>query len=143
MRLESLQPKNESEFFTCIRTLTGGDFYYERVEPSNECGFPDVYFVCRDKSRRQPEGTIEIKYADTKHPNMRSLMRGTQKAALLDYYEAGGARRFGLAYCGGEAYLWDTSGLALAIREDGFGWNDYCSLASPEFRGWLKRMLTA
>jgi hypothetical protein len=86
---------------------------------------------------------MELKFASTQLPNIRTLMRGTQKAALLDYHEAGGTRRFALAYCQGETFVWDTSGLALAIRGDGFGWNSSCKLESPEFRSWLKRMLTS
>jgi hypothetical protein len=143
MRLESLQPKTESEFYSCLRGLTFGDFFYERIEPANESGFPDIYFVARDATVKNQEGTIELKYAGTVEPNLRSLARGSQKSALLDYYEAGGRRRFALCYTQGRVFFWDTPAFFRSLVGDGKGWTDSFRLDGPEFRGWLKRMMTA
>lgn len=143
MRLESLQPENESQFYSCLRKLTFADFYYERIEPSNESGFPDIYFVCRELSVDvKPEGTIELKHCDTALPNLRSEVRGIQKAALMDYYEAGGRRRFALCYAQGTVYLWDTPAFFRSLLGDGRGWRSSCQLDAPDFREWLRRNLT-
>ena len=143
MRLESSEPQNESDFYARLRERTFADFYYERVEPANESGFPDIYFV-----RRQPllaagwrvpiEGTIELKYTTTKSPNLRSLCRGTQKAALLEYFEGGGRRRFALCYANGTVYLWDTADYRRALRQDNAeDWTSNFPLEHPDFSAWL------
>jgi hypothetical protein len=143
MRLESLQPENESDFYGCLSRLTSGDFFYERLEPSDESGCPDIYFVARSELNVvNREGMIELKYTGTLLPNLRSLARGTQKAALLEYHEAGGRRRFALCYAGGTVYLWNTVQFAKALRGDGRGWTASCELKSPVFRAWLHRELT-
>jgi hypothetical protein len=140
MRLESLEPKNESDFYACVRKLTIANIYYERVEPANESGFPDVYFVARTKMYSF-EGTIELKYTDTGLPNLRSLARGTQKAALLDYYAAGGARRFALCYANGRVYIWDTTMFARSLLGEGRDWSSSIELKDPRFALWLLEAL--
>lgn len=118
MRLEPSQPKNESDFFQSLRGRTGSYFYYERVEPANESGFPDVYFVTRPNLAsivRPSEGTIELKYDVRREPNITSLLRGNQKTALLDYHAAGGTRRFALCYCNGGIFLWNTKDFRDAV----------------------------
>lgn len=113
MGLEYSEPKNESDFYQLLRKLTGGLFYYERVEPANESGFPDVYFVPRDRGwgGLNREGTIELKYFKPREKlSLKSAkVRGNQKAALIDYHQAGGNRRYILAYQEGVIYFWTTS----------------------------------
>ena len=98
MRLESKESafgrdiNSESDFFGVLRSKTYGTIYMERIEPSNESGFPDVYFV----SERKWEGTMELKHCKkAARPNLAGpMVRGTQKTALIEYYEAGGRRRW-------------------------------------------------
>jgi hypothetical protein len=138
MRLESSEPKNESGFYARLRERTTADFFYERVEPANESGFPDLYFVRRGPILPPCEGTIELKFAKTKVPNLRSLCRGNQKAALLEYFEGGGRRRFALCYGYGEVFLWDTSDYRRALRQDNAeDWTAKFPLEHPDFSAWL------
>lgn len=119
-----------------------GRIFYERIEPADESGFPDIHFVLRNTGMSAPvEGTIELKYAETELPNLRALTRGTQKAALLEYSQAGGRRRFALCWCSGYAYLWNTADFAKSIRGDGQGWTSYQNIMSPEFPLWLTGQL--
>lgn len=130
MRLEPSEPENESQFYARLHGRILGRIYTERVEPANESGFPDVYFVMRDGSG---EGTIELKFARTAEPNLKSLMRGNQKASLLDYFEAGGRRRFALCYCNGMVYFWRTVDFVGSIKTDGKRWTDRCAMAYPRW----------
>jgi hypothetical protein len=137
MRLEPSQPRSESDFYARLRERTIGDFFYERIEPSNESGFPDVYFVRRD-SIVPYEGTIELKFCETQVPNLRALCRGTQKAALLEYFEGGGRRRFALCYAHGDAFLWDTMDFRKALLQNDPGhWTSRFPLEHPDFSAWL------
>lgn len=138
MRLESSEPHNESGLYAHLRRHCAGDFYFERVEPANESGFPDVYYVRRDGT---DEGTIELKYAKTKEPNLKALCRGNQKAALLDYSMAGGRRRFALCYCNGFVYTWSTKDYVHSLRTDGRGWTDQRKLSDPDLSRWLMSRL--
>lgn len=138
MRLESSEPKNESGLYASLRTACLGDFFFERVEPANESGFPDIYYVMRD---RDNEGTIELKYAKTKEPNLKALVRGNQKAALIDYSAGGGRRRFALCYCDGFVYLWSTQDYVASILKDGRGWTDRFGLNDPRLSAWLVERL--
>lgn len=141
MRLESSKPENESQFYTRLNRKVGGEFYFERVEPSNECGFPDIYFVRRNVER-PCEGTIELKYTETQLPDLRTLCRGTQKAALIDYFDAGGRRRFALCYCNGEVFFWNTAAFLRAIVSDSLmSYTSRVGFESVDFRDWLTRML--
>jgi hypothetical protein len=83
------------------------------------------------------EGTIELKYSDSLEPNLRSLARGTQKAALLNYFLAGGKRRFALCYCKGRVYLWNTADFATSIRGQGRSWTSSRLLIASDFADWL------
>lgn len=142
MRLESKQPESESEFFADLHKRTASRIFYERVEPADESGFPDIYFVIRNTGMCAPEeGTIELKYARTELPNLRALARGTQKAAVLEYHQAGGRRRFALCWCRGYAYLWNTQDYAKSLREEGRGWTSYKNIADPDFPIWLRGQL--
>jgi hypothetical protein len=88
------------------------------------------------------EGTIELKFCDTELPNLKVLCRGSQKSSLLEYFEAGGRRRFALCYSKGDVFLWDTIAYALAIRNDSLlTFNDRISLADPSFCPWLCNLL--
>lgn len=86
----------ESEFYQELKKRTEGHIFYERIEPKTEGGFPDVHFVLRNL--RGMEGTLELKVHKTKSPNLMTLMRGSQKAGILDYYQGGGSRRFVASY---------------------------------------------
>lgn len=141
MRLESQEPTNESRFYACLRNRTSSRIFYERVEPANESGFPDLYFVMRNMISPR-EGTIELKFCETELPNLKSLCRGNQKAALLDYFEGGGRRRFALCYSKGDVFLWDTIAYAQALRNDSLiGFNARIPLADPSFCSWLCQWL--
>ncbi len=139
MRLAPSEPKNESGFFARLNERSRGTFYYERVEPANESGFPDIYFVRRGGLS---EGTIELKFAKTELPNLKALCRGTQKAALLEYYAAGGRRRFALCYCNGDAFLWDTRAYFRALRDESLlTWTSRKPLEAEGFTYWLENHL--
>ena len=146
MRLESLQPESESDFYRSIAARTFGRIFWERVEPADESGFPDTYFVIAEEQSDvvfiEEEGTVELKYSETLEPNLRNLARGTQKAGLLNYHAAGGKRRFALCYCKGRVYLWNTQDYSIAIRGDGRNWTSSKMLDDPEFTEWLVRELT-
>lgn len=116
MRLEPHEPKNESDLFQGLRQRTGLYYYYERVEPANESGFPDVYYVARNGSG---EGTIELKCDRGKSMNLNKLLRGSQKSALLSYHEGGGRKRYVLSCWQGQLFLWDTEALRSEILRKG------------------------
>jgi hypothetical protein len=90
---------------------------------------------------RDNEGTIELKYAKTKEPNLKALVRGNQKAALLEYSAGGGRRRFALCYCDGFVYLWSTAAYVASIRGDGRGWSHRMALNDPRLSSWLVERL--
>lgn len=120
MRETPLDIKNESQFYQHLKMLVELYIHMERVEPANESGFPDVHFNWRDGPDQEystPEGTIELKYfKPTEKPNLNSAkMRGNQKAAHLDYWKAGGKRRFVFAFHNGTLYVWNTESAARAI----------------------------
>lgn len=142
MRLEPSEPQNESQFYTRLRERTRGDFFFERIEPSNESGFPDIYFVRRNSIQRPNEGTIELKIAKTELPNLRSLCRGTQKASLIDYFEAGGRRRFALCYAHGMVFLWDTLAYRRALLSESLlTYTSQHPLEHTDFVKWLSKEL--
>jgi len=110
MRLEYSEPKNESDFYQNLKRRTEGEAFYERIEPSNESGFPDIHFVWRDNvpSSGIAEGTIELKYERRKSLDLKTLVNGNQKSALIEYYQAGGRRRYALCYHARLVYIWNT-----------------------------------
>lgn len=153
MREYPLSLKSESELYQHLRMLTERYFYYERVEPANESGFPDIHFNTRpDVGLAHMEGTIELKYFTEKQsPNLNTAkFRGNQKAALLEYEKAGGRRRFVLAYHNGQLMAWNTTNAAKAILGRGHGQRafllselDESDAASvQEFIRWLAEILT-
>lgn len=87
------------------------------------------------------EGTIELKFADTKEPNLKSLCRGNQKAALLEYYEGGGKRRFALCYCNGYVYIWHTEDFRKSLLGDGKSWTTRVPWETVHLDLWLTRHL--
>lgn len=118
MREAPLDIKNESQFYQHLKKLTENHIFYERVEPANESGYPDVGFVFRPHLMgREAEGTIELKFFGPKEtPNLNTAKtRGNQKAALIEYYQAGGRRRWVFAYHNEAIYIWDTHNAYLAI----------------------------
>ena len=40
---------SESDFFQRVKKRTYGSIEWERIEPSNESGFPDTHFVIRSR----------------------------------------------------------------------------------------------
>jgi hypothetical protein len=115
--------KSESDFFQRVKQRTLGVIGWERVEPSNESGFPDAHFVSVEKSPLGSvawEGTVEFKHAKRRAaPDLSSdMLRGTQKSALIEYYQMGGRRRWVLCYAPkeGTAWLYDTVTACQAIR---------------------------
>lgn len=90
------RPDNESSFFQRIKNDTQGSIYWERIEPKTEGGFPDTHFVLRNPNHGICEGTVEFKFCKTKTPNLKTLMKPSQKASILEYFPAGGRRRFTL-----------------------------------------------
>lgn len=125
MRLEFPEPKNESGLYQGLRRRTAAYVYYERIEPATESGFPDVHFVLRPNACRvgtQAEGTIELKFDRKAKLNLKPLMRGSQISALLDYFEAGGQRRFALCYHNGILYWWNTADLVKEVLGNPGSW---------------------
>lgn len=118
MRLEPGEPSNESDYWKLVRELTFGSIFWERVESSNESGFPDTHFCLRDGGG---EGTIELKYERKKKLALHTLLRGNQKASLLDYHEAGGRRRWALCYGAGYSHLYDTTSYCVAVLRKTIG----------------------
>lgn len=143
MRLESTKPQNESDFYANLHKRTFGRVFWKRVEPADESGFPDTYFVVQNTGMSAIEGIAELKYAETELPNMKALCRGNQKAALLEYSQAGGQRWFALCWCRGYVYLWCTKDFAASLRGDGRGWTAYKNMSDPDFALWLRGMLGA
>jgi hypothetical protein len=135
---------SESDFFQRVKKRTTGVIGWERIEPANESGFPDTYFVIKSPKCKQREGTVEFKFWDDKSaPQLNSdLTRGTQKAALFEYQKMGGNRRFFLAYAlNGDVWLYNTADAAESILT---GHNKATSLAKleePAFVHWLMSCL--
>lgn len=94
--------KNESNFFQWLKTWTEHWIYWERIEPANECGFPDTTFVVKN---RKIEGAIELKYCDEPTP-LSKLMRSSQIVSFVDYYNAGGRKRGLIKYVRSEKTLY-------------------------------------
>ena len=89
-------PTNESSFFQLLKNETLSSIFWERLELKSDSGFPDSHFVLRKVPTYPCEGTIEFKFQrdNEKYPDLRKLMRGEQKANFLDYFAAGGRRRW-------------------------------------------------
>ena len=135
MKLES-----ESEFFQRLKTRTLGTFFWERVEPSNECGFPDSHFVIKNRRGeiQRPEGTCEFKFADSKGPpSLKKLLRPSQKAALIEYHKFGGNRRFYLVYQEGMVWLYNTDDAYTSLMEDRNQCSAFAYLEESNFCAWL------
>lgn len=80
---------SESNFFQWLKSWTSSWIYWERIEPSNECGFPDTTALLKSSEK---EGAIELKYTDKTHV-LANLMRSSQIVSFMDYFNAGGKRR--------------------------------------------------
>lgn len=134
---------SESDFFQRVKKRTLGTIGWERVEPANESGFPDTYFVVKRRGQPGAEGTLEFKYAEkVGAPDLPALMRGNQKAALLEYQKMGGARRFYLVYTGrGEVWLYTTDDAVKCLLGDG-GVSAMAQMEEPSFTAWLVQCLT-
>ena len=137
----SLVPEinSESDFFQRVKKRTAGTIYWERVEPSNESGFPDTSFVIRSRGQGVAEGTAEFKYKDTAGaPNLSGdLVRGTQKSALLEYHQQGGRRRFFLVYTKGEVWFFNTEDAVASILSGQAKCTALGQMEEPAFTAWL------
>lgn len=152
IRETPLDIKNESQFYQHLKKLVELFLYMERVEPADESGFPDVSFCWREpQGDTTPEGTIELKYFKPNEKiNLASAkLRGNQKAAHLEYWKAGGKRRFLFAYHNGVVYAWNTENAALAIMSKSHGQrvfsledlDENSEEARGEFVRWLREVL--
>lgn len=105
-------PENEKDLWRLVKESLRGDFYMERVEPKNECGYPDVHLVRRGTGE---ESALELKIGSTSSRStpamvVRRILRPTQITAFVDYRMNGGRRRFLLFADKREKsfYFWDT-----------------------------------
>lgn len=96
--------KSESNFFQWLKTWTESRIYWERIEPVNECGFPDTTFVMRELGKPSDEeglviyeGAIEFKYTDKYQP-LGKMLRSSQVVSFIDYFNAGGTKRYVFKY---------------------------------------------
>lgn len=89
--------KSESNFFQWLKKWSEHFIYWERIEPANECGFPDTTFVFSKPKADKIEGAIELKYtAENQHLN--KLLRPSQVVSFIDYFKAGGDKRYVFKY---------------------------------------------
>lgn len=140
-----VEANSESGFYNVLKDYSCGWWYFERIEPANESGFPDIYFTARYDDRG--EGTIELKFfkPNEKVSLQGSKVRGTQKSALMDYYEASGKRRFFLAWKDGVVYAWDTANAVKAMMGKSHECRTFTfegfQKGSAEFGKWLMEIL--
>lgn len=138
-------PHDESSFFQRIKEDTLGTIFWERLELKTDSGFPDTYFVLRNPRTMYSEGTVELKFwKDKGTPNPQKMLRGTQKANFLEYFEAGGRRRWLLA-CNskGTVFLYTARvvcEILLGQRTEAFSRADLDDDVLP-VRIWLPTML--
>lgn len=131
---------SESDFFQRVKKRTYGSITWERVEPSNESGFPDAYFIIKRRGAAGPEGTVEFKYVDGGgSPSLAGdLVRGTQKSGLIEYHAAGGTRRYFLVYARrGEVWLFNTEDAVHSIVKGETRATALANLEEPSFAAWL------
>lgn len=136
--------ESESDFFQRVKKRTYGSVEWERIEPSNESGFPDTHFVVRSRLGKGPEGTLEFKFKDgVGTPDLSGdLVRGTQKSALIEYYQAGGRRRFFLVYTGrGDVWFYTTEAAYNAILGKENQPSALAQMEEPSFCAWLLSLL--
>ena len=130
---------SESDFFQRVKKRTAGTVYWERVEPSNESGFPDTHFVIRSRGVSVAEGTVEFKYKEgSGAPNLAGdMMRGTQKSALIDYHAQGGNRRYVVVYNRGDVWVFNTADGVKSIVGGACTCTGLGRLEEPAFVAWL------
>jgi hypothetical protein len=148
MRLDPTEPEtsqaitSESDFFQRVRKRTYGTIHWERIEPNNESGFPDTYFINKSRGAAKPEGTIEFKYTDAAAPNLGGLMRGTQKSALIEYHQNKGTRRFILVYAGsGDVWFYNTADAVNTLITGNNSSTALAKLEEPSFVSWLTTLM--
>lgn len=135
---------SESDFFQRVKKRTLGTIGWERVEPANESGFPDTYFVLKNVSAKNREGTVEFKWSDKPgSPDLSSaLVRGTQKSALIEYAQMGGARRFYVCYShGGDVWVYNTAEALKGVMGKPASAIGLAKLEEPAFASWLAQLL--
>lgn len=141
----ALKIESESDFYQRVKKRTVGSVYWERIEPSNECGFPDTYFRIKSRGCANPEGTLELKYKAT-HGGTPSLsgdlLRGSQKSALIDYHSNGGNRRFFLVYSAdGDVWFFNTADAYHSIVKGEARATAVAKLEEPGFCAWLLSLM--
>lgn len=110
------------------------------MEPANESGFPDTYFVIKSPKSKRREGTVEFKFWDGKGaPDLSGdLTRGTQKSALIEYSQMGGERRFFLVYTtDGSVWLYNTADAYHSIVKRENRATSMAQLEESAFVHWL------
>lgn len=140
--------ESESQLYQKLAEWTGAWIFYERIEPSNESGFPDVHFVVRKGyAKHDCEGTLELKYFKPrdKLDLSGSKVRGVQRAALMEYHQAGGTKRWFVAYHDGVVHIWPTHKAFLALQgrevhHHTFKVDDDIDIL--KFRRWFLEVLT-
>ncbi len=122
-----------------MKKRTTGVIGFERVEPANESGFPDTYFIIKSPRSRKREGTIEFKFwEDAGAPQLYGdVTRGNQKAALIEYARMGGDRRFFLVYARGEVWLYNTADALHSIVNRENRTTALAQMEEPGFTHWL------
>lgn len=111
--------KKESDFFQWLKNYTANKIYWERVEPKTEGGFPDSYWVMASRMFSSIEGTAEFKFV-AKPANPKKIMESSQKVNFIDYYAAGGKRRFLLVFVASTLEIWvyDTETTVECLLQD-------------------------
>lgn len=90
------------------------------------------------------EGTVEFKFKNVKgEPRLDgSVMRGNQKAALIEYHEMGGGRRWVLTCNGaGVVRLYNTRKAVGAVKGSREDYTDKFTLDDPRFVEILENYL--
>ena len=132
--------ESESDFYQRVRKRCLGVIGFERVEPSNESGFPDTYFVLKSPKCKRREGTVEFKFWHGKGaPDISGdITRGTQKTGLIEYAAMGGNRRFFLVYTkSGEVWLYNTADAVHSVVKKENRVSSMANLEEPAFVHWL------
>jgi hypothetical protein len=140
--------ESESHLYQKLSEWTGEWIYYERIEPANESGFPDIHFVVRTGFHGEDwEGTIELKHFKPKEKLDLSgpKVKGTQKAALIEYYQAGGKRRWYVVYRDEVIFVYPTWKAVQAVQGKEVSRPFYPITESFDplhFRKWFLEVLT-
>jgi hypothetical protein len=87
---------------------------------------------------------VEFKFCKTKTPNLDVLLKPSQKAGLIEYYEAGGRKRFVLVCnMAGVCFLYNTVTVYTSLKGVRGVATSVADLEDAKFpaRLWLPQML--